>query len=41
MYNNRNISSDLKKVIRERLKKKRIKEDEKKHKKEECQKIYT
>ena len=37
MYNNRNISSDLKKVIRERLKK-RIKEDEKKYKKEE--KLY-
>ena len=37
MYNNRNISHDLKKIIRERLKK-RIKEDEKKYKKEE--KLY-
>ena len=34
MYNNRNISNDFKKILRERLKK-RIKEDEKKYKKEE------
>ena len=34
MYNSRNISSDYKKIIRERLKR-RIKEDEKKYKKEE------
>ena len=37
MYNNRNLSHDFKKIIRERLKK-RIKEDEKKYKKEE--KLY-
>ena len=33
MYNNRNTSSEYKKILRERLKR-RIKEDEKKYKKE-------
>ena len=37
MYNNRNITSEYKKILRERLKK-RIKEDEKQYKKEE--KLY-
>ena len=37
MYNNKNLSYDFKKILRERLKK-RIKEDEKKYKKEE--KLY-